>query len=79
MHQSLKAFYITPAGLPYAEQHKVLNNYTLTLGPHGADMGDAVASFKSMFNDLLMGKCVTVNGEDVILNINILVVTGDMP
>lgn len=79
MHQSLKAFYITPAGLPYTEWCKVSNNYTLTLGPHRADMGDAVASFKSIFNDLFMGKCVTINGEDVILNINVLAVTGDIP
>lgn len=79
MYRALKAFYMTPAGLPYSQRRKVANNYTLTLGPHGADMAEAVLSFQKAFNDLIMGKWVDIDGEAVVLNVNVLAFTGDMP
>ena len=79
MYRALKAFYVTLAGLPYSERRKIVNNFTLTLGPHGADLEQCVLSFKEAFQDLLLGKEVCVNGENVLLNISVVAFTADMP
>jgi hypothetical protein len=40
MYRALKAFYWTPAALPYGERRKITNVLTFTLGPHGARVRD---------------------------------------
>ncbi|OJJ89334.1 uncharacterized protein ASPGLDRAFT_31034 [Aspergillus glaucus CBS 516.65] len=79
MYQALKAFYMTLAGLPYHEQSKVVNTFTLTLGPHGAQMADVVSSFKEAFSELRTGKWVLCSGEMTLVNISLLALTADMP
>lgn len=79
MHRSLKAFYITLAGLPYSAWSKVANVLTLTLGPHGAQMADVVSSFKEEFKELMTGKWVLHDGDMTFVNINVLALTADMP
>ena len=78
MHQSLKAFYMTLAGLPYSTHSKVANVLTLTLGPHGAQMADVVSSFKEAFKELMTGKWVLHNGDMTFININVLALTADL-
>lgn len=79
MYRALKAFYMTLAGLPYCERSKVSNTFTLTLGPHGAEMADVVSSFKDAFRELMTGKWVLIHGEMTLVNINLLALTADMP
>lgn len=52
---SIKAFYITPADLCYAERRKTGNIFTMTLDPHGATMEDIVGSFRHSWNELERG------------------------
>ena len=79
MYRALKGFYVTLAGLPYSERRKIANNFTLTLGPHGANLSQTVSCFKKAFQDLLLGKEFCINGECVILNISVIAFTADMP
>lgn len=79
MYRALKAFYITLAGLPYSERRKIVNNFTLTLGPHGADFDQSILCFSESFRELLLGKKVSVNGDYVFLNISVIAFTADMP
>ena len=79
MYRALKAFYIILASLPYLEWRKIINNFILTLRPYGADLEQYISSFKEAFQDLLLGKEVYVNSENVLLNINMVVFTADMP
>ena len=79
MYRALKGFYVTLAGLPYSECWKIANNFTLTLGPHGANLSQTVSCFKKAFQDLLLGKEFCINGECVILNISVIAFTADMP
>ena len=78
-YRSLKAFYATPASLPYTERRKLSNTFTLTLGPHGASMDDTVSSFESQLRGLERGVVFKVNHQNVLMNVFVLAYTGDMP
>jgi hypothetical protein len=40
--RAIKGFYWIPANLPFAERNKTANVFTLTLGPHGANIDDTM-------------------------------------
>jgi hypothetical protein len=79
MYRSLKGMYVTPAGLPYAERRKIGNNFTLTLGPHGASFNDVISSFQRDFQSLEKANELKVNGEATTVMMFVLAYTGDMP
>lgn len=78
-YRALKAFYVTPAGLPYPERRKLANTFTLTLRPHGASDEDVVKLLEPTFEALREGVPVNIHGEDVLLIAFPIVLTGDMP
>jgi hypothetical protein len=79
MYRSLKGFYVTPANLSYSERRKISNAFTLTLGPHGANMSDITASFQEAFSSLERGIIVDINGIVSRVNVFVMAYTGDMP
>ena len=78
-YRSLKGFYLTPANLPYSERRKEDNNFTLTLGPHGATMTDIVKSLKSGLQVFEKGLKIFVNGIPTTVCAFTMAFTGDMP
>ncbi|RDW84612.1 hypothetical protein BP6252_02202 [Coleophoma cylindrospora] len=79
MYRALKGFYITPACLPYHERRKPGNEFTLTLGPHGASMTDIVTNLEPGLVALAHGKTLRINGAEVMVKAFPIVLTGDMP
>jgi hypothetical protein len=79
MYRSLKGFYITPANLSYSERRKISNAFTLTLGPHGANMSDVTASFKEPFRSFEKGIIMDINGIEATVNVFVMAFSGDMP
>ena len=49
MYRALKAFYWIPLFMPYDERRKLANVFTLSRGPHGADINDVIAAFAHLF------------------------------
>jgi hypothetical protein len=78
-YRSLKGFYLIPACLPYFERRKESNVFTLTLGPHGADMADIVKCFEAEIQDLEKGITMNINGVAKKVIGFIMALTGDMP
>jgi hypothetical protein len=78
-YRSLKGFYLTPACLPYSERRRERSIFTLTLGPHGADMTDIVKCFEAEIQDLEKGLRMKINGVETMVNVFIMALTGDMP
>lgn len=80
MYRALKAFYLTPANLPYYDRRKTMNSFTLTLGPHGASMDDIISNMQDDLITLAKGIEMDI-GNDTLALVRgfILVITGDMP
>ncbi|PYH90757.1 hypothetical protein BO71DRAFT_461601 [Aspergillus ellipticus CBS 707.79] len=79
MYKALKGFYLTPSALSYRERRRPANSFTLTLGPHGADFHDVIASFKSDLESTVKGFYSCLNSSSTIIIPSIIVLTGDMP
>ncbi|KAF6223757.1 hypothetical protein HO173_013218 [Letharia columbiana] len=79
MYRALKAFYLIPACLDYAERRKLANVFTLSLGPHGANIKDVVEAFRKPIQDLDRGIELEVNGVTDIFWAFALTFLGDMP
>lgn len=79
MYRALKAFYIIPVCLSYAERRKVANVFTLTLGPHGAEMKDVVEGFRKPIRKLDRGLNMEVNGSIETVLSFVMTFLGDMP
>lgn len=77
MYRSLKAFYWIPASLPYHERRKIANVFTLTLGPHGADLKDVIRCLEDSCAELAKGTWIDDVGRVVCAFPMLLV--GDMP
>jgi hypothetical protein len=78
-YRSLKDFYLTPANLPSSERRKEDNNFTLTLGPHGATMTDITKSLKLGLQVFEKGVKILVNGIPTTVCAFTMAFTGDMP
>ena len=68
-YRSLKGFYLTPACLPYLERRREKSIFTLTLGPHGAEMTDIVKCFEAEIQDLEKGVKMKINGIETMVNV----------
>ena len=79
MYRSLKAFYLIPANLSYEERRKVANVFTLTLGPHGAALGDVVEAFSRGIRQLDRGFAIPVNDTETEVCSFVMGLIGDMP
>ena len=79
MYRALKAFYCIPAALPYDERRKIANVFTLTLGPHGAEVQDVIACFRKALGELSSGVFLTLNGQRTLVRVYILAMIGDLP
>ena len=55
MYRALKAFYLIPACLSYDERRKLANVFTITLGPHGANLDDVIESIRQPIQELDAG------------------------
>ena len=79
MYRALKAFYLIPACLSYSERRKVANVFTLTLGPHGAQLKDVVEAFRKPLKELDTGLEMNINGQDHTVCASVMAFLGDMP
>ena len=79
MYRALKAFYWIPANLAYEERRKIANVFTLSLGPHGAAIGDVVEAFAESIRELDRGCLLNINGEDWMVCAFTLAFLGDIP
>ena len=79
MYCALKAFYWIPANLPYKERRKLANIFTLSLGPHGADIEDVVRSFVKLFKGLDHGCQMKLGDEIITVCAFTMAFLGDMP
>jgi hypothetical protein len=70
MYRALKGFYFTPACLDYQERRKTFNEFTLTLGPHGAVYWDIIDKLEEGIGAL---------GKDTLVKAFPISLTGDMP
>ena len=67
-----------PAGLPIEERQRPTNTYTLTLGPHGANFKDVIATLHTNIKALDDGCLLRINGADQLVWAPILAFLGDM-
>lgn len=79
MYRALKAFYIIPACLSYDERRKIANVFTLTLGPHGAQMNQVVEAFARPIQELDHGVEIDINGVSEFVCAFVMTFVGDMP
>ena len=79
MYRALKAFYWIPANLDYSNRRKIANVYTLSLGPHGADIADVVSSLKGPLQRLARGVWMELKGVKRFVCAFTLMIIGDMP
>jgi hypothetical protein len=79
MYCALKGYYIIPTGLLYYEYRRLGNLFTLTLGPYGIDMADALPLFQNPLYDLGKGIIMLINGVDMVITTRILAFTGNIP
>jgi hypothetical protein len=77
MYRSLTGLYMSIAGMDQRQRSRRVNNFALTLGPHGSDTGVVLRSIKAI-KTLDKGIEVTVKGEKRWLCAHIHVYTGDM-
>lgn len=75
MYRSVMGIYLIPAGLSSAGRAKSCNLYTITLGPHGTNFEDVIASLTQL-NDLDKG--LSVDDGQYLLAF-CLAFLGDMP
>jgi hypothetical protein len=78
-HQAIKAFYITPASLPYKERRKLSNMFTLTLGPHGSSFDDVLYNISEGMLSMHKGFHADVNGTKTYIRAFTVCVADDMP
>lgn len=79
MYRALKAFYLIPACLSYDERRKLANVFTLSLGPHGADLNDVVEAFHRPLQQLDGATDLEVNGITTTIWAFAITLLGDMP
>ena len=79
MYRALKAFYLIPACLSYEERRKLANVFTLTLGPHGANINDVVEAFSKPIQNLDRGMELEINGDMEKVCAFSITFLGDMP
>jgi hypothetical protein len=79
MYYALKGYYIIPAGLSYHEYRRLGNLFTLTFGPYGIDMADALSLFQNPLHDLGKGIIMSINSINMVIITGILAFTGNMP
>ena len=79
MYRALKAFYLIPACLSYEERRKIANVFTLTLGPHGANLTDVIEAFGRPIRQMDRGMEMTINGETERVCAFNIAFLGDMP
>lgn len=79
MYRSLKAFYLIPAALPYKERRKIANIFTLTLGPHGAEIKDVVEAIRRPIQKLDACMDMDFNGSTERVCAFNMAFLGDMP
>ena len=79
MYRALKAFYLIPACLDYAERRKLANVFTLSLGPHGANIKEVVGAFRKPIQDLDRGIDLEINGVTNTVWAFAMTFLGDMP
>jgi hypothetical protein len=77
MYRSLTGVYMSIAGMDQRQRSQRVNNFALTLGPHGSDTEVVLRSIKTI-KTLDKGIEVTVKGEKRWLCAHIQVYTGDM-
>jgi hypothetical protein len=80
-HRSLRAFYLSPARLDYKERRQVSNQFTMTMGPHGADIEDIVKHMAPEVESMAEeGTMVDLEDDETyIVRAFPIVLTGDMP
>lgn len=67
-YRALKAFsWIPGPNLPYEERRKIANNFTLTLGPHGANIEDVVDAIAIPVHQLNEGISPNTNNRELYL------------
>ena len=79
MYRALKAFYLIPACLDYDERRKLANVFTLSLGPHGANIKDVVEAFSRPLRQLDRSTDLEVNGITTTVWAFAITFLGDMP
>ena len=79
MYRALKAFYLIPACLPFDERRKLANIFTLTLGPHGANINDVVEAFRRPIQELDHGTRLEISGQEQAVWAFGMTLLGDMP
>ena len=78
MYWVLKAFYWILTCLPYLKWQRVINVFTLSLGPYEAKMEDMIDIFSKSIQKLNWECVMTVNEEEVIICAFIMILTGNM-
>jgi hypothetical protein len=78
-HQAIKAFYITPASMPYKERRKLSNMFTLTLGLHGSSFDDVLYNISEGMLSMHKGFHADINGTKTYIRAFMVCVAGDMP
>lgn len=78
MYRTLMGVYLIIAAFSFVERARRSNVLPLTLGPHGSNFDDVVASLQSMY-DLDGGMYLDINGEKTFVCIFTLAYLGDMP
>jgi hypothetical protein len=79
MCRSFKGFYLTPASLDRSKRRKPANEFTWTLGPHGASMADIVRDLQPGMEALSTGAVLDIGGVQTLVKAFPIVLTGDMP
>ena len=79
MYRALKAFYLIPACLGYDERRKLANVFTVTLGPHGADIDNVIESLRQPIRELDSGLELDINGKNSKVVAFVMTFLGDMP
>jgi len=78
-YKVLKAFYWIPANLSYKKRKKIVNNFTLTLGPHGADVKDIINALTRPVRQLNKGISFIINNRELYICAFIIFFTRNLP
>jgi len=78
MYRAFKGFYITPANIEYIDRRKPGNQFTLTLGPYGANMSDIVHNLEPGMSKCRGGVMININGRKTLVKAFPITITRDM-
>ena len=78
MYRALKGFYLISACLSYEERRKIVNVFTLTLGPHGANIKTVIEVFDKAIRQLNKDMKMIINEESKQVCAFSMIFLGDM-